>query len=1752
MMFKSLLSFTLLSLLYFTVQAQNNVVADSLLWQPNGKVNKLKVMGDTLIIAGDFNMVGPNTPYASGFDANGAVIANFPHTNGEVTKAIADNKGGLYIAGEFTKIGNQSRGGMAYIDSNGAVTSFFKNRAISGRVYDMQLKDSNLYIAGDFTGTNEYTGGGALTQTNSVAIDFSFPKVEGVVYASIPDGKGGIYIGGKFTNVGEYERANLAHIDKNGQVTPWNPGTDAEVWSLAMDEKHIFVGGKFTYAGCYKRSKLAVFEINSSVPNGWDYSSAFGNTHSVFTLLVYGGKLFAGTGVNYDELNSFGYSTSSGIYGINRSTGALVFSKASYADVHAIEAGPGYLFVGGDLYVSGASLKKLIRVDTTNGNETTALSLPSNILGVVKALKYYKNVLYIGGYHTNYSDLFAYNVSNNTYFGFNTQFTGIVQDLEITNDSILVVAGEFAGNDYQRNIGAININTKNNAFWPYQTARPVYSLCSVNANTMFHGGKFFTLTTKNQHNLAAININTSQQKNWGYTINRKISALQVVDTNVYIGGEFAYINGKFKPYMGCLHTTDTSKSTWNAAPNQFVNTLALKGDTLYMGGNFTKIGTTNVSFLAAVSRSAQSVHTSWNPNVQASASDGVANILLDGGTLYVTGGFIKVNGQNRNTLAALEANTGALKNFNTSSITTGARVNTIGMWKNRLVCIGIITDYTTNPSRYIGVYDTATGAEITTQINASFNINTVVGTKNNILFIGGLFQLSGGEVRRSIALLNRTTGKVYPWHADIDEEVFDFDVADGKIYYVGFFNNVKGKSRNYIAASYLANDSLLSWNPNLDQYTQRIHIANGRAYIGGGPFTKVNSASRKYFTYIDTGSATAASFQPFSSLTSFINISSIHSYNNKVYVAGRFNSTTGYSRDYLASFDASTDALQAFDAKLSNGAAITQVDQIFNSGNAVYFGGQFAKADTVQAHGFLRANGNTATIDKWAPNSNDIAVPMAQNGDDVYFSLGKSLLNNKCRCFISAIDTGVKKLSPWHPQIELAPVSVGFGKDKIYLGGEFATFNNNINNYLVAAKLEAVEIESPENNNFCVGGVMSIKISTSGKFDSTNKFILVLSDSTGSFNNSLYIDTITTSADSFLYNIPLTFTPKNNYRIKVLSTSPGLQNTDENYINILPYPKANFTIDDPFQCLAKNTFGFSNTSNIPGNVIWDFGDSSKETQQKPFHTYKKDSIFNVKMVLKPLGSGCPLDSITKHAEVLPQPRPTFLINDSVQCNFRDSFAFTNTSTISKGSMKYFWDFGNLKTDTNKNSYTSFIDTGVYTVKLIATSDSSCVDTGKRKVLVINKPKASFTSNSMSQCLAGNNFTFTNTSTPLTNFVLRWNFGDGDTASKSIVNKSFTKDSSFTVKLFVVKDSACFDSTFKVVHVNPQPKPSFAVDTLIKCANDSFSFTNTSTIKKGIITKYNWNFGDGSTSVITNPHHLYDSARSFKVLLTATSDSGCVDTASKNVVANPLPLARFIVNDIVQCFKTQSFVFTNLSIPAIGDSIATYLWDLGDSSSSSLKNPTHIYSDTGYYFVTLKVTGVKGCSDTARLISIVAPEPVIGTIAGPIVVQGTETHTYTIVNDTFTTYYWSVSNGNLVLGPDSASATITWDSVTTTTNAKISIIPVNIAGCIGDTAFLNVQIDPFLIGINNPTINELKIYPNPARKSFYISVNNTDISSGSVEITDALGKVVYSKQYSSLSGNEIEINVSSLPPGIYQVSFGNPHYKAIAKIVLLNE
>lgn len=165
---------------------------------------------------------------------------------------------------------------------------------------------------------------------------------------------------------------------------------------------------------------------------------------------------------------------------------------------------------------------------------------------------------------------------------------------------------------------------------------------------------------------------------------------------------------------------------------------------------------------------------------------------------------------------------------------------------------------------------------------------------------------------------------------------------------------------------------------------------------------------------------------------------------------------------------------------------------------------------------------------------------------------------------------------------------------------------------------------------------------------------------------------------------------------------------------------------------------------------------------------------------------------------------------------------------------------------------------------------------------------------------------------------------------------------YTYKLLASYNYMCSDTFCKQIVVYPNITAELSPKDTIVCSKSIVKFNNLSTGDLGD-TLYQWHFGDGNSSFITNPLHVYENTGTtdsiYKVSMIATSPYNCKDTSNAVVMVHPYFRAEFSVDSEKGCSPFTIKVYNNsLNKGAIGK----YLWNFGDSIFSNNELPVHTY------------------------------------------------------------------------------------------------------------------------------------------------------------------------------------------------------------------
>lgn len=326
--------------------------------------------------------------------------------------------------------------------------------------------------------------------------------------------------------------------------------------------------------------------------------------------------------------------------------------------------------------------------------------------------------------------------------------------------------------------------------------------------------------------------------------------------------------------------------------------------------------------------------------------------------------------------------------------------------------------------------------------------------------------------------------------------------------------------------------------------------------------------------------------------------------------------------------------------------------------------------------------------------------------------------------------------------------------------------------------------------------------------------------------------------------------------------------------------------------------------------------------------------------------------------------------------------------------------------TNTNLNASYVPSaadltaGTILIVLTSTNNGNCIT--EDDTLRINfgiSPVADY--NFTSPACVGQNVNFTDASTVTSGSITswEWDFAGGNTSSAQDTTYTFTSSGIYDVQLVVTSDIGCTDTIVKQADIKGLPVVDFS--STPNCARDSVFFTDLSPNSATWL----WVFGNGNSSTDQVPEgQIYDLPGSYNVLLSITDNNTCENSIQKPVTIFDSPDAEILANNV--CLGELA-LFTDASTSV--DPITSWLWDFGDTNTSTDQNPTHTYTSAGSYNVILTASS-DYCSNTDTLQITVEPNPVISVT--PTQISGCNPLTVNFDNTTVgaTTYNWTFDDG----------------------------------------------------------------------------------------------------------------------------------------------
>ena len=541
---------------------------------------------------------------------------------------------------------------------------------------------------------------------------------------------------------------------------------------------------------------------------------------------------------------------------------------------------------------------------------------------------------------------------------------------------------------------------------------------------------------------------------------------------------------------------------------------------------------------------------------------------------------------------------------------------------------------------------------------------------------------------------------------------------------------------------------------------------------------------------------------------------------------------------------------------------------------------------------------------------------------------------------------------------------------------------------------------------------------------------------------------------STLQNPQKTYNATGFYSVNLtVTSSTGCKgsNAVTNFIRVVSGVTADFSNTFPTTCQPPYSINFTDLTSGPGNITfqWDFGNSTSSTLQNPSAVYSTGGTYNVRLT-STSEFGCS-GTIQKNITIAAN-NTSFTSPDSVCLN--TTVNFQNTSSTPPVST--LWDFGNGVQSTKLSDTTSFTVPGIYSVKLINNYEN-CTDSVTRTVYVRPYPTVDFTAPNTISCRAPFSVNFQDISPDAVSW--QWNFGDGGTSTQRNPTHQYNAEGQYNVRLTITDTKGCRNSIIKSSYIRIV-RPTVAISNAPARGCLGFTYSPNAVVNslEGIAS-YFWDFGDGFTSNLPNPSHSYASVGNYILKLVITTTGGCSDSVVyvNGVRVGTPPNTNFSASPLDVCpLENVNFVVDPST------TADEFIWNFGDGGTSQVQNPTHFYSDSGYFSVTLTAFN-NGCDQalTRNLYIHVKPP-----IAGFTYSVNCNNKRFVVFNNTSKTdpvygpisYLWDFGDGNTSTGINPSH---TYAALSTYT-ISLTIINGSCSNTFTQVVTLNNDIADFIV------------------------------------------------------------------------------------------
>jgi hypothetical protein len=652
--------FSILISLYFGFCTPSKLAAQTFNedWhEPQGVVNAMEKVGNTLYLGGSFNYLGISRQGGAVVDTMGNLNLNFPSlADAIIRKVVDDGAGGWVIAGSFNQLVAQNPSNLARFSPSGSLSPM--NLSANGTVNSIARSGDTLFVVGSFSiiAGAPRSGYAEINLSNGTVYPIN-PFISGYTLVNtVKVTPEYVFVGGNFSQVGSLARNNLFVINRaNGTIHPFNPPTIGGVSQIEVVGNKVFVIGGFTSIQSQVRLYASAFDFTTGALLPW----APNPNITPGSILYHQGKVYLGG--SFTEVGGqtrMGFAVVDTFAGIPFNGTPGVSNNGNFFTVNTIKIANDHLFLGGFFeQAAGQTRRSLARFRLQDFSLTSNEWNPN---GSLNDIGFHQDKMYLAGNFNSVcgqirKNLAAINLSDGSPLPWGPRASGEVKCIK-ANSSILWVGGMFDTIDQNVTLKVAAFNLNNGQLVP-SLAPQIWgiSLESIEpyGTSVFLGGIFSQVNGQSRNNLALWSPQSQLVDPFSASFaTGNVNAIKLVNNVMYVGGFFNTVNSNPRSNLAALDIFNASLLPWNPIANGRVTTLEVFDTILFAGGEFTFTGGQSRNKLTAISTQS-GLTLPWNASINTSTSK-VNHLQIFNSELYVGGQFNIIGNQIRRSIAVLD------------------------------------------------------------------------------------------------------------------------------------------------------------------------------------------------------------------------------------------------------------------------------------------------------------------------------------------------------------------------------------------------------------------------------------------------------------------------------------------------------------------------------------------------------------------------------------------------------------------------------------------------------------------------------------------------------------------------------------------------------------------------------------------------------------------------------------------------------------------------------------------------------------------------------------------------------------------------------------------------------------------------------------------------------------------------------------------------------------------------------------------